>query len=69
MTVEMRIGLAELQDQFQKALLSGDDRILSLIPDSHRDRGEVLLGVYRHAYTQRLVEFVENIFERFEYFP
>jgi hypothetical protein len=60
MTGRMSIGLAELQDKFQKALLSRDDRILSLIPDSHRERGEVLLGVYRHAYTRRLVEFVEN---------
>jgi len=56
----MSIGLAALQDQFQEALLSGDDRILSVIPDSHRERREVLLGVYRQAYTQRLVEFVEN---------
>ena len=60
MTAGMKIGLAELQDRFQKALLSGDDRILSSIPNSHRERHDVLLGVYRHAYTQRLIEFVEN---------
>jgi hypothetical protein len=56
----MTVSLAELQDQFQKALLSRDDRILSIIPDSHGEQRDVLLGVYRHAYTQRLVEFVEN---------
>jgi hypothetical protein len=60
MTAGVTIGLAELQDQFQKALLSEDDRILLSIPDSQRERREVLLGVYRHAYTRRLVEFVEN---------
>jgi Putative DNA-binding domain len=54
------IGLAELQDQFQKALLLGEDSVLSLIPDSQRERRDVLLGVYRHAYLQRLIEFVEN---------
>jgi putative DNA-binding protein len=60
MTGAMSIGLAALQDQFQEALLSGDDRVLSVIRDSHRERRDVLLGVYRHAYTERLVEFVEN---------
>jgi Putative DNA-binding domain len=60
MTAGVKIGLADLQDQFQKALLSADDRILSLITDSRRERRDVLFGVYRHAYTQRLVEFVEN---------
>jgi hypothetical protein len=60
MTAGVTIGLAELQDQFQKALLAEDDRILLSIPNSQRERREVLLGVYRHAYTQRLVEFVEN---------
>ena len=60
MTGGVTINLAELQDQFQKALLLGDGRILSLIPDSQRERRDVLLGVYRHAYTQRLVEFVAN---------
>jgi Putative DNA-binding domain len=56
----MSIGLAAFQDQFQKALLSGDDRILLSISDSQRERRDVLFMVYRHAYTQRLVEFVEN---------
>src|SRR5262249_29512934 len=60
MTSGATIGLAALQDRFQKALLSGDDRILSIIPDSQRERRDVLFRVYRHAYTQRLVEFVEN---------
>jgi Putative DNA-binding domain len=60
MTAGPRIGLAALQDQFQKALLSGNDRILLSISDSQRERRDVLLRVYRHAYTQRLVEFVEN---------
>jgi hypothetical protein len=60
MTGGMSIGLAALQDQFQKALLSGDDRILLSISDSQRERRDVLFRVYRQAYTQRLVEFVEN---------
>jgi putative DNA-binding protein len=60
MTSGATIGLAALQDRFQKALLSGDDRILSIIPDSQRERRDVLLSVYRHAYSQRLIEFVEN---------
>ena len=60
MTAGARRGLAALQDQFQKALLSEDDRILLSISDSQRERRDVLFRVYRHAYTQRLVEFVEN---------
>jgi putative DNA-binding protein len=60
MTAGARIGLAALQDQFQKALLSGNDRILLSISDSQRERRDVLFRVYRHAYTQRLIEFVEN---------
>jgi Putative DNA-binding domain len=60
MAAGVTIGLAELQYRFQKALLADNDRILLFIPNSQRERREVLLGVYRHAYTQRLVEFVEN---------
>jgi putative DNA-binding protein len=60
MTAGARIGLAALQDQFQKALLLGDDRILVSISDNQRERRDILFRVYRHAYTQRLVEFVEN---------
>lgn len=54
------IELKEMQDQFQRALLAGDDEILSLIPNSHQERREVLLGVYREAYMLRLVEFVQK---------
>jgi hypothetical protein len=52
--------LAELQAQFQAAILSGNDDILALIPaNSHAD-ASVLFGVYRHAYLARLVEVIGN---------
>jgi hypothetical protein len=52
--------LTEMQAAFQRAVMLGDDDILNVILDNSRtDRG-VLLGVYRHAYTSRLVEVVRN---------
>jgi hypothetical protein len=52
--------LAELQDAFQRAIMSGDDAVLALIPNSSREKRDVLLGVYRHAYVARLIEFLQN---------
>ena len=51
-------GLADLQDAFQQAILAGDDGILDYLRDSTRTSRDVLLGVYRHAYTARLIEIV-----------
>lgn len=47
---------ARLQDDFQRGILSGDDTVLAEILDSPKEKREVLLGVYRHAYGSRLVE-------------
>jgi hypothetical protein len=48
--------LAELQERFQEAIVEGDDALLALVPDNSRTSRNVLLGVYRHAYSARLVE-------------
>jgi Putative DNA-binding domain len=52
--------LAELQDLLQRAILSGDDSILDLIPGNSRTSRDVLFGVYRHAYAGRLIGIVKN---------
>lgn len=52
--------LAQAQAEFQRALTEGDDAILADILNSSKEQGRVLLGVYRNAYTGRLVEFVRN---------
>lgn len=49
-------SLAELQDLFQRAVMTGDNEILSFIPGSSRTSSEVLFGVYRYAYKARLRE-------------
>ncbi len=55
--------LAELQDTFQRAILSGDDAVLAEIVDTSKERREVLFSVYRNAYTLRLVEVLSNDYE------
>jgi hypothetical protein len=52
--------LARQQNEFQRAILAGDDSILAEIPDSPREKRETLLGVYRYAYASRLVEAMRN---------
>jgi hypothetical protein len=52
--------LAELQAAFQAAVLSGDTSVLSEILDSPREARERLLGVYQHAYRQRLTDAIAN---------
>jgi hypothetical protein len=47
---------ARLQDDFQRGILGGDDKVLGEILDSPQEKREVLFGVYRHAYGSRLVE-------------
>jgi hypothetical protein len=49
-------GFARLQDDFQRGILSGDDKVLGDILDSPKEKREVLFGVYQHAYGARLVE-------------
>ena len=49
-----------LQDAFQRSIVSGDYRILGEILDSPKEKRDVLLGVYRHAYVSRLVEALRN---------
>lgn len=54
--------VARLQEAFQHAILTGDDAVLSEILDSPRESREVLFGVYRNAYVQRLVEILASEF-------
>jgi hypothetical protein len=63
MSTTPRSSLAELQSSFQRALMDGDDAVLADIADGAREPREVMLGVYRHAYISRLVEFVTNDYE------
>ncbi|WP_342727655.1 DNA-binding domain-containing protein [Bradyrhizobium sp. B097] len=51
---------ARQQSDFQHAILSGDDGILTEILDSPRETRATLFGVYRHAYGSRLVEAMRN---------
>ncbi len=52
--------LRETQAAFQRAVMMGDKSVLSDILDNSRTTGDVLFGVYRHAYTARLIEVVRN---------
>jgi hypothetical protein len=52
--------LARQQGEFQRAILTGDDSILAEIPDSPKEKRATLFGVYRHAYSSRLVEAMRN---------
>lgn len=56
--------LAGLQTAFQNALLEGGSDILTHIPDSPRERKDVLFGVYRNAYVIRLLGILREDFER-----
>lgn len=61
-------GLAELQALLQRAVVDGDNAVLEHIKPPPRDSEMVRLGVYRHAYGARLVEFLENDFEKLRLF-
>ncbi|MGY3443960.1 MULTISPECIES: HvfC/BufC family peptide modification chaperone [unclassified Bradyrhizobium] len=52
--------LARQQSEFQRAILTSDESILSEILDSPRETRETLLGVYRYAYDSRLIEAMRN---------
>lgn len=57
-------SLKSLQDDFQKAILEGDAGILSVIPNSAKESRETLLSVYQNAYVWRLIEFLQNDYEK-----
>jgi hypothetical protein len=50
------VRLHELQDFFQRAIIAGDDAVLSEIMPGARERRERLLEVYREGYVDRLVK-------------
>lgn len=52
--------LSEMQAAFQRAVMLGDDTVLTEILDNSRTGRNVLFGVYRHAYVARLIEVVRN---------
>jgi len=52
--------LARQQNDFQRAILTGDDAILAEIADGAKETRENLFGVYRGAYSSRLVEAIRN---------
>ncbi len=55
--------LAELQSRLQSAILENDDAVLPLIRDSAKENRKALLGVYRNAYTSRLIEALKVEYE------
>jgi Putative DNA-binding domain len=57
-------SLKELQDEFQRGILAGDDAILAEVNDSARAKRKVLFGVYRRAYVARLAEIVGEDYEQ-----
>jgi hypothetical protein len=52
------LKLKDFQHSFQRAILDGDDAILSDIPDGPRETKTNLLGIYRDAYALRLIEVI-----------
>ena len=54
----------DLQDSFQRAVLNGDDAILGDIRKSEKESRDVLLGVYQNSYGLRLIEFLDNEYEK-----
>lgn len=52
--------LAELQAQFMRAILKGEDGVLDLIPGNSRTNNETLFAVYRNAYVLRLIGVVAS---------
>lgn len=58
--METSLKLKDFQHSFQRAILDGDDAILSDIPDGPRETKSNLLGIYRDAYALRLIEIIGN---------
>ena len=57
-------SLKEIQDEFQRGILAGDDAILADVHDSFREQRKVLFGVYRNAYVARLAEILGEDYEQ-----
>jgi hypothetical protein len=51
---------ARQQSDFQRGILTGDDKVLAEILDSPKEKREVLFGVYKYAYGSRLVDARRN---------
>jgi hypothetical protein len=51
---------ARQQSDFQRGILTGDDKVLAEILDSPKEKREVLFGVYKYAYGSRLVDALRN---------
>jgi hypothetical protein len=51
---------ARQQSDFQRGILTDDDKVLAEILDSPQEKREVLFGVYKYAYGSRLVEAIRN---------
>ncbi|MGE5259265.1 MAG: putative DNA-binding domain-containing protein [Actinomycetota bacterium] len=57
-------SLKEIQDEFQRGILAGDDAILAEVNDSGKEERAVLFGVYRNAYVARLAEILGEDYEQ-----
>jgi hypothetical protein len=57
-------SLKELQEDFQRGILAGDDSILAEVKDSAKETRDVLFGVYRNAYVARLAEILGEDYEQ-----
>lgn len=57
-------SLKEIQDEFQRGILAGDDAILGEVNDSSKEERKVLFGVYRNAYVARLAEILGEDYEQ-----
>ncbi len=57
-------SLKEIQDEFQRGILAGDDAILGEVNDSSKEERKVLFGVYRNGYVARLAEILGEDYEQ-----
>lgn len=57
-------SLKDIQDEFQRGILGGDDAILAEVNDSAKEERKVLFGVYRNAYVARLAEILGEDYEQ-----
>jgi hypothetical protein len=53
-------NFARQQSDFQSSILTGDEKVLAEVLDSPKEKREVLFGVYKYAYSSRLVEALRN---------
>ena len=56
--------LRDIQDNFQRGILAGDDAILDEVNDSAKEQRKVLFGVYRNAYVARLADILYEDYEQ-----